>query len=900
MKLFKIHAIHPFLPGIILTATLLFPFLPTQAQTATAAITGVIIDAESRKPIANANVFLDLTSKGDVSEKDGRFAIHSAAPGTYTLVAYKPGFRLSEKSIVITGEADVVHDFRLLSRPFQPRRFETIAEKDKSWQQSLAAFKRRLVGSSDRARQCTIINPQYLDFSGGSPGGLIANAAAPLEIENHALGYRIRFMADAVKFNGSEMVYSGKIQFVEGIPKNEAEGRSWKENREKAYMGSPQHFLRSLIRNEFQDEGFIVYTTTDGNISNTPVSPIELPVKVEPGQGSNQHTLSFAEPIKVEYRNGKSGEGGVNHLVSWIELRNTSAVVDTNGNPVNLLVLRLYGYWASRRLGDLLPKNYQPGSTPLPSLQSTPAIDALTRMMESDSYNEIKGDLVVDALDELVFKNSYHDDVIKRLHFDITDIMSEGDIVNWEQLDTNKQKAEFLRSFWLFRDKSIDTRRNERLEEHYERMRIARSVYSTLTSRGYDDRGEIYVRYGVPDAKQGDVMPLYKNMGGWVEGRSLETWSYQKYGRQITFNFVDKIWGYLLVRTIDDFFPHLASGSERRAILSEISFRRIDLDFRFGLIYAKTQIPGISLAEIENLANEVLREQSAEQTQIPKSISNQFDDLAALDFSFKPALFKNSNNRHLLSLAYGLRHDDLKWSKSDSGSQADIQYLAVIRDSDLIEVETYKEEIPIGSSQFDGHGEYVHQTQIPVGKTHFYILADVFNPGAKQKGFADYSVKIPVFEDDKLNLSSVIFAKDIVALESLDEPDSASVLIRNELAIRMYPFSGVRASEPIFLYFEIYGLRQGVSGKTDYEVSYTVEPVRKKGLVHLVSKLNPFKKDEGRISVSVSQQGVKPDDFVFTQLDFGQLSPGEQILTVRIKDKVANRTREETSEFILR
>ena len=61
------------------------------------------------------------------------------------------------------------------------------------------------------------------------------------------------------------------------------------------------------------------------------------------------------------------------------------------------------------------------------------------------------------------------------------------------------ERENFLAEFWKRLDPTPDTPRNETLEEHYRRIRMADRVFGGRVRGILTDRGRIYVRYGQPD-----------------------------------------------------------------------------------------------------------------------------------------------------------------------------------------------------------------------------------------------------------------------------------------------------------------------------------------------------------------------------------------------------------------
>ena len=738
-----------------------------------------------------------------------------------------------------------------------------------------------------------------LNFTKGSSRSFLAEAEIPLEIENDALGYKIKFILDGFRAEDNELSYYGQTQFLKQQSQTEKERAKWQKNRQTAYLGSLKHFLVSVLYKKEKSEGFIVYQLADIGKERLEIIPSRInkfPITIEKGPLPHERYISFPGILKIDYTKERVEDEysqGENQT-SWIEMTDSSVTIDTTGNLLYQQTIKQYGYWGWKRIGNLLPMDYRPSTSLLFYSDHTPSIDFLEK--EENIGKTFNGKTIVIALDELVFKNCNHKKLIEQLYKDIIDIISDDESKNWKRLKTNQQKVEFLRRFWLFRDLSVKTKTNERLEEHYTRLQFARTIYSTITPEGYDDRGRIYVKYGEPEARQVDVMPNYRDIEKpeeTVGGRSLETWVYSFTGNQIVFNFVDKSWGYSLAYLAEDILPRwMEPESDRRNIaIREILRYRADLDIRFAS--PPSQGGGLEMA-----FNHILREQQIEQQKIPITVSKEFEDIYELNFSFQPALFENSPYEHTLVMAYGLREDDVNYSKSDLENQQEVEVVTLLRAPSLFDIASFEKNIPIKKESFDKNGEFIHQIKTPVAYNSFYILVDASNPKGSQKALKDYSIRRPTISSQQLHLSSVVFAKEISPFDEAIK--DSSLLIRNDLNIKMYPFTELRNSDPIHLYFEIYGLQKDNSKKTHYDIEYSVEPEQNKNLITYLSKLNPFKKDAGKISISYSQEGNKTNDYFSVQLNLSQLKSGNYNLVARVTDSISKETKESKIAFVLK
>jgi GWxTD domain-containing protein len=89
----------------------------------------------------------------------------------------------------------------------------------------------------------------------------------------------------------------------------------------------------------------------------------------------------------------------------------------------------------------------------------------------------------------------------KWLQEDVAYIILPAERLEFLRLETDRERAEFIRQFWLNRDPTPDTPENEFKEMHYRRIAFANLHYPTAEGKAgwKTDRGRIYIVYGPPD-----------------------------------------------------------------------------------------------------------------------------------------------------------------------------------------------------------------------------------------------------------------------------------------------------------------------------------------------------------------------------------------------------------------
>ncbi|ATP57599.1 hypothetical protein CPT03_14510 [Pedobacter ginsengisoli] len=363
------------------------------SQQSTMEITGKVIDAQSNQPLSGATVYLDHTTKATISSDSGSFVLKNIPSGNYKLIVSYIGYNsafadLSENNIPnliveLTPGVKLLDEVAITANP--------------NWQEYFLLFKMFFLGKG--GQYCTIKNPKTLSFDHNDTSYVLtAQAGKPLIIENQALGYRIYYELNSFVHYAGRTSYSGYTRFEEMTAANSKEQKKWKSNREKAYLGSSVHFMRSLVNKTSKEEGFVMKKLVKANlrkseenefkstdtivtmqwngrnyfakdttvlsgagslISRSKVGydllyPEELPYdSVVTANLNGNYKLSFNNSLFVIYKKKKN-------VTSILTMLTPETFVDTHGNLANPQAVLHEGYWATLRIADQLPFDYLP------------------------------------------------------------------------------------------------------------------------------------------------------------------------------------------------------------------------------------------------------------------------------------------------------------------------------------------------------------------------------------------------------------------------------------------------------------------------------------------------------------------------------------------------------------
>jgi hypothetical protein len=337
---------------------------------------GRIIDAETGEPLRGAHVFLSGTQIGTITNPAGRFQISRIPAGSHRLVISIIGydrvptdmvFRAGERKTVLKKLKPVVYEMDEIYA----------GNLDDRWEKHLERFERLFLGESALADSAEILNPEVLRFESRWWGRFTAEALAPLEIENRALGYRITYFLDEFFHSGSRTRWTGDRFFIEMVPADSSQAAYWKENRKDAFEGSLRHFFLSLMNHQLSSEGFILYNqrqSVHGQYRrNTFRTNSERIIR----EASDDHfyILSFTGRLEIIYTLQAEDDryvrwdrsvvrGPARVQTSYLQLNRRPITIDPNGEIVETYGATRFGYYSFQRVADKTPKDYRPQDEP--------------------------------------------------------------------------------------------------------------------------------------------------------------------------------------------------------------------------------------------------------------------------------------------------------------------------------------------------------------------------------------------------------------------------------------------------------------------------------------------------------------------------------------------------------
>ncbi len=223
-------------------------------------ISGRILNQADTKPVANASVFLSNATIGDKTAADGTFTLRNVNAGKYELIVSIIGFDAFKQTITVGYKDIVLPDITIFPKTISLSQVTIKPRDDPDWAKYYLLFREAFIGTSDLASDCKILNPHVLDFDyDEAKNTLKATSYDFLEIENAALGYKIRYLLTDFTLDNTAktLFYKGSV-FFENMKGSASQQEGWQRRRQEAYIGSEIHFFRSALGNRIDEEGFRV------------------------------------------------------------------------------------------------------------------------------------------------------------------------------------------------------------------------------------------------------------------------------------------------------------------------------------------------------------------------------------------------------------------------------------------------------------------------------------------------------------------------------------------------------------------------------------------------------------------------------------------------------------------
>jgi hypothetical protein len=445
---------------------------------------------------------------------------------------------------------------------------------------------------------------------------------------------------------------------------------------------------------------------------------------------------------------------------------------------------------------------------------------------------------------------------------DLKYIVTDEELGQFRRLTSIAARREFFRSFWTFRNPSPAAAENPRLREHIRRFLVAEQRYEYYGFRlwfnnpdrlndlefprafqaneEFNDMGLVYLRHGEP----GDVVRAMME-GSWDPA---ESWLY----------FGDAT----MPRLTFHFEKHNAAGNNWRltAVPRNLSLvedlQMWDVRYR-QLLYGTEMDRGNAEDRLRYESREVVSyamrtdEHTWEQKVTPMYIPHSAD------------MFRAKESRGLIDISYAIPLSPAAQALGEEPTRVAYEVGLALTESRSRRSVTQLDTLPFTLSSAS-RGYFVDLRRFTVLPDSYLVSMHIRAIGGPLFGSWKQGLRVRDFKPTEFAVSSV---------QLLFPSREKTILEIDGIKVRQSPFVRQDRSQPLYVYFQVYGLVKDDFGKTGYRVEYLLIPADEK--------------DDGGGDVLLlkDRNGSEESAAEFTSLDLRETGAGVYRLVVRVTDR---------------
>lgn len=497
----------------------------------------------------------------------------------------------------------------------------------------------------------------------------------------------------------------------------------------------------------------------------------------------------------------------------------------------------------------------------------------------------------------------------KQLYYGIKAVAAPEQFKQFEKL-SGRERAEWLRMFWAPKDPTPTTPENEFYEEHQRRVAHAVEIFCTARpGPPWDDRGEIYIRYGEPDERNFRVERHYSRqmaahsayelrdvISDPLKYRSLVAHRLANPERDFGGDISDEpsasiARGSFTLRPRDEDLlrdpkaEFLSTRLEFAAVSGEVwRYYRYGLTFQFqdeqNLGYFGL-VPYIDAFGTAQDYQQFVR-QAVVSLDVQKEIYQHDYGGKAMDYAFTVIRFRAPNKvNYVVDVNLGLPLEKLGvGGDSVTGEKVECMRRIVLYDENYQPLATDSTTLAAPVSADSRKGRLLLEQKRYELKPGRYILAVEVRDLATQKiGIYKKELLLPEYiAPDVQEISDVELASHIRPANEWDKKYR-----HKELVVMPQPSRVFFPDQTLQYYFEVYNLKKDKDGKARFSVTPEVYGYRTRKVEY---SFNP--RDLEADTTDIYQTG---------KLNLRDLTPGEYILSLKVKDRITGKEKTALAGF---
>jgi GWxTD domain-containing protein len=421
---------------------------------------------------------------------------------------------------------------------------------------------------------------------------------------------------------------------------------------------------------------------------------------------------------------------------------------------------------------------------------------------------------------------------------EVPDIITEDERRAFLELGTAEEREQFIEIFWRNRNSDPESPINAVKEEHYRRLAYADEHFASGVPGRKTDRGHIYIIWGPPDEIEahpagGSFDRPLEQGGGTTSTYPWELWRYRHLegiGENIEIEFVDPSGSGEYHITRDpcekDALAHVpGAGSSLSELLGRTSkagrfanssgstcaapvggIRASNSEFESLDRYFRVQRPPARFKDLEPLVTARIA-----QSQI--------------HIDYRADFFRVTSGSVLVPITLQVPNRDLSFQSKQGVYSAVLDLYGRISTPGGVVVQTFEDVIsrdfPESLFQSSLNLFSIYQKSVPLRSGLYRLDLVIKDTMSGNLGVLNAAMRVPRFEDDKIDASSLILADQIEPVPSQQIGTGQFVLNSHKVRPRLSrEFS---STDRLGIFLQLYNLKvDDTLHKTDVSVAYRI------------------------------------------------------------------------------
>src|SRR5229473_3633308 len=421
---------------------------------------------------------------------------------------------------------------------------------------------------------------------------------------------------------------------------------------------------------------------------------------------------------------------------------------------------------------------------------------------------------------------------------EVPDIITDAERRAFLELGTEEEREQFKEIFWRDRNPEPESPVNPVREEHYRRLAYADEHFASGIPGRKTDRGRIYVIWGPPDEIEshptgGTYDRPPEQGGGSTSTYPWELWRYRHLegiGENIEVEFVDPTGSGEYHITRDpcekDALAHVpGAGSSLSELLGRTS--RADRLSSSSGTTCPTPPGGMSASnsEFESLDRYFRVQRPPARFKDLEPLVTARIAQSQIHIDYRADFLRVTSGTVLVPITVQVPNRDLSFRSNQGVYSTVLNLYGRISTPGGVVVQTFEDVIsrdfPESLFQSSLNLFSIYQKSVPLRSGLYRLDLVIKDTLSGNLGVFNTAVRVPRFEDDKMDASSIILADQIEAVPSREIGTGQFVL--NSYKVRPRLSREFSSKDKLGIFLQLYNLKvDDTSHKTDVSVAYRV------------------------------------------------------------------------------